>query len=257
MNYLVVVCNHFGYATIGLEGTRCSILVTMTALSDLLQKHKGDRSVREIGRACAQYGVGESTIIPYFSGKHGANPPEEVLHALSKAVPLDIRLLREAAGVPRGEDDPYTPPAEANRMSFRQRRALDELIRSFTAQPQIPVSDPHRLVIVYLKGPDAGRLRVVNRHQFETELPNEPLYDILFAAGPEMDDEAALAAGEAVLRLRQSRRSPKGDRAIVETESLSVDETKVRTPRTALRLGAARAAEELKVEDGDERRKKA
>lgn len=56
---------------------------------------------------------------------------------------------------------------------------------------------------------------------------------------------------------RQRRAIDELIRAIVETESLSVDEAQVRTPRTALRLGAARAAEELKVKDGDERRKKA
>lgn len=106
----------------------------MSALSDLLKQHQGERSVREIGRACGKYGVGESTVTPYFNGKHGLNPPEEVLYALSMVMPLDIGDLRAAAGVPRGESDPYVPPLEANRLTHRQRNALDELIRSFTSE---------------------------------------------------------------------------------------------------------------------------
>lgn len=75
----------------------------MSALSDLLKQHQGNRTVREIGRACTKYGIGESTVIPYFNGKHGTNPPEDVLYALSQVMPLDIGELRESAGVPRGE----------------------------------------------------------------------------------------------------------------------------------------------------------
>ena len=105
--------------------------VTVSALSDLLKLHQGDRKVREIGRACMKYGIGESTVIPYFNGKHGVNPPEEVLYALSQVMPLDIAELREAAGVPRGESYPYSPPAEFNRLSHAQRTALDEFVRSF------------------------------------------------------------------------------------------------------------------------------
>lgn len=106
-------------------------MVTVSALSELLKTHQGERSVREIGRACMKYGIGESTVIPYFSGKHGVNPPEEVLYALSQVMPLDIGELREAAGVPRGESYPYVAPADFNRLSHAQRSALDEFVRSF------------------------------------------------------------------------------------------------------------------------------
>lgn len=104
----------------------------MSALSDLLNSYKGDRSVRAIGRACVKYGVGVSTVTPYFNGSHGLNPPEEVLYALSMVMPLDIGRLRAAANVPRGEEEPYVAPLEANRLNYTQRKALDELIRSFT-----------------------------------------------------------------------------------------------------------------------------
>lgn len=103
----------------------------MSALSDLLTQAKGDRTVRDVGRSVAKkYDVGESTVIPYFSGKHGV-PQDRVLVALAHELGLDIGDLREAAGLPRGEREPYTPPSEANLLSKRQRDAIDELIRSF------------------------------------------------------------------------------------------------------------------------------
>lgn len=116
----------------------------MTALSELLKLHQGDRSVRQIGRDCGKYGVGESTVIPYFSGKHGDNPPEEVLYALSQVMPLDIGLLREAAGVPRGESDPYVAPAEFSRLTRAQRAALDEFVRSFVGPQEEPAAPRSR-----------------------------------------------------------------------------------------------------------------
>lgn len=103
----------------------------MSALSDLLTQAKGDRTVRDVGRSVAKkYDVGESTVIPYFSGKHG-NPKDRVLVALAHELDLDVRDLRTAAGLPRGEREPYSPPESANLLSTRQRRAIDELINSF------------------------------------------------------------------------------------------------------------------------------
>jgi transcriptional regulator with XRE-family HTH domain len=45
-------------------------------------------------------------------------------------------------------------------------------------------------------------------------------------------------------------------RAMVETGASSPDESEVATPRTALRLGAARITKELQVKDGDKRGEK-
>ena len=45
---------------------------------------------------------------------------------------LDVPLkrLRTAAGLPDELTTPYTPPAEASRLSRRQRLAVDEIIRA-------------------------------------------------------------------------------------------------------------------------------
>lgn len=102
----------------------------MSALSDLLNEARGDLSVRAVGRKVAEYGVGESTIIPYFNGKHGT-PSVPVLEALTKVLPVSIGQLYTAVGLPAGEGKPYEPPAEATMLTRRQRLAIDELIRSF------------------------------------------------------------------------------------------------------------------------------
>ncbi|WFN91514.1 helix-turn-helix domain-containing protein [Gordonia sihwensis] len=102
----------------------------MSALSDRLNEARGDRSVREIGRAANKVnGTGESTVIPYFNGKHGT-PSLPVLTALADVLDVPLSELRTAAGLPAGERLPYKPPAEADLLSRSQRTALDALIKS-------------------------------------------------------------------------------------------------------------------------------
>lgn len=102
----------------------------MSALSDRLNEARGDRSVREIGRAAKKVnGTGESTVIPYFNGKHGT-PSLPVLAALADVLDVPLSELRIAAGLPAGERLPYKPPAEADLLSRSQRTALDALIKS-------------------------------------------------------------------------------------------------------------------------------
>lgn len=102
----------------------------VSALSDRLNAARGERSIRSIGRAATKVnGTGESTVIPYFNGKHGT-PSIPVLDALAEVLSVPISELREAAGLPAGERLPYEPPIEAALLSRRQRQAVDELIRS-------------------------------------------------------------------------------------------------------------------------------
>lgn len=104
----------------------------MTALSDLLtQSNANGWSTREIARQAEKkkHQLAQPTVSKYMSGRHGI-PTEPVLEAFSDVLNIPIDKLREAAGVPKGADAPWSPPAEANRLDRRQRRALDELIRS-------------------------------------------------------------------------------------------------------------------------------
>ena len=56
-----------------------------------------------------------------------------MLTAFSDVLNIQIDTLRTAAGVPAGTGSPWTSPSETNRLDTRQRRALEELIRSMVA----------------------------------------------------------------------------------------------------------------------------
>ncbi|WP_010549635.1 helix-turn-helix transcriptional regulator [Brachybacterium paraconglomeratum] len=104
----------------------------MTALSDLLTASNTNRwTTREIAGLAEKKGhqLAQPTVSKYLSGRHG-RPTEPVLAAFSDVLNIPIHKLRAAAGVPTGAGDPWQPPAEANRLDRRQRRALEELIRS-------------------------------------------------------------------------------------------------------------------------------
>lgn len=107
----------------------------MTALSDLLaEANVQGWSSREIARRAEKNGhkLSFASSAVYLGGRHGV-PTEAVLAAFSDVLNIPINKLRTAAGVPVGEGSPWAPPSEANRLDLRQRRALEELIRSMVA----------------------------------------------------------------------------------------------------------------------------
>ncbi len=120
----------------------------MSALSDLLNRYLAkdkfkDLSNRQIAEAAD---VSRGTIDNYRKGIHPVAPSEEILQAFHDLLGIPLVELREAAGVPRGEPEPYVAPAEFNRLSRPQRNALDEFVRSFIG-PQgesnaVPSSSP-------------------------------------------------------------------------------------------------------------------
>ena len=104
----------------------------MTALSELLSAaNVNGWSTREVARRAEKNGhkLSQATANVYLAGRHGV-PTESVLAAFSDVLNIPIDKLRTAAGVPAGTGSPWTPPSEANRLDLRQRRALEELIRS-------------------------------------------------------------------------------------------------------------------------------
>lgn len=107
----------------------------MSALSDALNEaNVNDWSSREISRR-AEGRIHHATVSNFLRGRHAANPGDEVLQAFVDVFPtLDLPRLRELAGRQGGEGEPYVPPVEASRLNARQRKALDELIRSMAAE---------------------------------------------------------------------------------------------------------------------------
>ena len=104
----------------------------MSALSDLLnQANTGRLSARSLARSAQSAGftLNHDTAARYLRGDHG-RPDEATLLALSKVLRIPLSKLRAAASLPVGETEPYHPPAESSRLSRRQRRAIDEIIRA-------------------------------------------------------------------------------------------------------------------------------
>lgn len=100
----------------------------MSTFADLIREALPDDSRREIAR---KTGVAPETInrIMRDEGDPDAATVDKIAHALK----LDVQKAREAVDKPRGESSPYEPPAEANLLDERQRRAVDEIIRVIVA----------------------------------------------------------------------------------------------------------------------------
>ena len=104
----------------------------MTALSELLvASNKSGASARSLARQARERGhtLNHDTAARYLRGDHGV-PDEATLLAFAEVLKIPLRDLRAAADLPSETTTPYVPPAEASRLTRRQRRALDEIIRA-------------------------------------------------------------------------------------------------------------------------------
>lgn len=103
----------------------------MSELSRLLSSALAGQGVREVAESAQAHGhqLSPGTVSKYLNGRHG-RPSESTLKAFSDALGIDLMQLRDAAGLPSGEAEPYVPPAESARLTSRQRDALDALIQS-------------------------------------------------------------------------------------------------------------------------------
>ncbi|WP_123925526.1 hypothetical protein [Gordonia oryzae] len=104
----------------------------MSKLSDLL--NSGSVTARQAADKAEKAGVDlrYGTIAAYWSGGHG-RPTAKTLSKLAKVVPFTEKQLQEAAWDVSAPLGPYVAPDEAALLDERQRRAVDELIRSIVA----------------------------------------------------------------------------------------------------------------------------
>lgn len=115
----------------------------MSKFSDRLNEARGEESIRSVSARAARLGhVGESTLYPYFRDGHG-QPSMGVVVGLASALHVPVDELRSLAGI-RAPGAPWIPPQEAQLMSERQRKAVEELIRSMVAHSPTPEPGPHR-----------------------------------------------------------------------------------------------------------------
>jgi len=117
----------------------------MSELSELLSaSNTQGLSARSIARAAQDLGytLNHDTAARYLRGDHG-RPDEPTLVALSSVMNVPLSKLRRAASLPADVTEPYRPPAEASRLSRRQRRAVDEIIRAMLEAPaESALSEP-------------------------------------------------------------------------------------------------------------------
>jgi transcriptional regulator with XRE-family HTH domain len=109
----------------------------MSALSELLQAENSQGlSARAISQAARELGftLNHDTAARYLRGEHGT-PDESTLQAFATVLGVSLAKLRRAASLPADVTEPYRPPAEADRLSRRQRRAVDEVIRAMLQPP--------------------------------------------------------------------------------------------------------------------------
>lgn len=93
-------------------------------------------------------GMAPSTVTAIVNGR--SKPSPATIQKIADALRLDVRIVGEWVGQARTERAPYTPPAEADLLTHRQRRAVDEMIRAIVAdregtdEPEAgtPVPDP-------------------------------------------------------------------------------------------------------------------
>lgn len=118
----------------------------MSRLSDLLvASNKTGASARALSRRAQELGhtLNHDTAARYMRGDHGV-PDEATLIALSEVLGVALKQLRAAADLPSETTAPYVPPAEASRLSRRQRRAVDEIIRAML-EPSTAAASPDEL----------------------------------------------------------------------------------------------------------------
>lgn len=142
----------------------------MTDLSRLLTERLPDgMSARSVARTAQQkgYELKESTATAYFGGRHGRVPRLATLEALAAVLPVTLKELQQAAGLPV-TGKPWEPNRDhAAVLDADQRRVLDQLLSVMArrqdgdghAQQSAPIDDDPGGIVAELHQPDAEARR--------------------------------------------------------------------------------------------------
>lgn len=129
----------------------------MSPLDDIPQpwreamENAGTYSLRDLA---ARAGLGTSTVSDLIYGRKSTS--ERTMQAAADSLRLPVTTIRSWAATARGEVGPYQPPAVANRLTERQRRAIDELIRSIVTPVEPEPPDMREVQGLRLAEPDAS-----------------------------------------------------------------------------------------------------
>ncbi|KAA1430674.1 hypothetical protein KV112_11580 [Mycolicibacter sp. MYC123] len=104
-------------------------------LIDVAVKRHGGASGRRLAELAQSAGhdISHATLNRLRQGTYATRPSDASIRAIAYLADVSENTAFAAAGVSAPSDVAYQPPREAQRMSTRQRKALDELIRAFTA----------------------------------------------------------------------------------------------------------------------------
>ena len=115
---------------------------TSRSLIDLIgiaaQRHGGasGRRLAELAQH-AGHDISHATLNRLRQGTYATRPSDASIRAIAYLADVSENTAFAAAGVTAPAAVVYQPPREAQRMSTRQRKALDEVIRAFVAEPAV------------------------------------------------------------------------------------------------------------------------
>ena len=108
----------------------------MSKLSDYLNAHIPTGWSKTTVVAALDGKVDRATVYRYLAGRHPQRPAEAILEGFAAALPgVSLTELRKVVGSPAGENEPWVPTKEANRLNHAQRMALDAFIRATVNAP--------------------------------------------------------------------------------------------------------------------------
>ncbi|MEU9807972.1 hypothetical protein [Mycobacterium sp. NPDC050853] len=124
-------------------GTTSRSLVEL--IESAVQRH-GGASGRRLAEIAQRGGheVSHATLNRLRQGTYASRPSDASIRAIAYLAEVPETAAFAAAGVRPPAAEQYQVPGEAHRMSVRQRRALDELLRAFISEEFVPQSTAQR-----------------------------------------------------------------------------------------------------------------
>ncbi|WP_102143343.1 hypothetical protein [Mycobacterium hubeiense] len=109
-------------------------------LIDIAAQRHGGASGRRLAELAQHAGhdISHATLNRLRQGTYATRPSDASIRAIAYLADVSENTAFAAAGVTAPAAAVYQPPREAQRMSTRQRKALDEVIRAFAAEPAAP-----------------------------------------------------------------------------------------------------------------------
>jgi hypothetical protein len=109
---------------------------SLIELIDIAAQRHGGASGRRLAELAQRAGhdISHATLNRLRQGTYATRPSDASIRAIAYLADVSENTAFAAAGVTAPAAAAYQPPAEAQRMTTRQRKAINELIRAFVAE---------------------------------------------------------------------------------------------------------------------------